>query len=340
MSRTHTIAVLLVAALISTLATTQAYAVQRTHVSATIGADINTATGCTASAPCRFFQAAIKVTDPNGEVVVLDSGSYGGANITQSISLIAPSGVYAGITVPANSTGVLIHKAGINVVLRGLTINGQAGSDRGILVTAGNKLTVENCEISNLFSGISVVGAVTVRITDTTVRGNVIAGIQLNDGTRSTITRTTVTDNGSFGIATELGSAQNAITTTDIADSTITKSGVAGVTAISRSVNAAASAVKVTVRNSSVIGNETGLLANTNTAAAVSLSASNNIVSNNTFGISAVGASANVWVSDNIVTDNGTGFKTQGAIFKSAHDNVVRNNALNIEGTLFPIAKK
>jgi hypothetical protein len=70
------------------------------------------------------------------------------------------------------------------------------------------------------------------------------------------------------------------------------------------------------------------------------LSASNNIVTNNTFGISAVGANANVWASDNLITDNGTGFKTQGAIFKSAHDNVVRNNSRNIEGTPFPIAKK
>jgi hypothetical protein len=336
MQRTPVIICLFAAAIVST----NVHAVQRTHVSATIGADTNTATGCTPAAPCRNFQAAMGVTDPSGEVVVLDSGGYGGANITQSVSLIAPSGVFAGISVPANSTGVLIHKAGINVVLRGLTINGQAGSERGILMTAGSKLTVENCEISNLFSGISVVGPVIVRITDTTVRGNVIFGIQLNDGTRSTITRTIVTDNGSFGIATELGSAQNAITTTDIADSTITNSGVAGVTAISRSDLATAAAVKVSVRNSRVVGNETGIFANTNTPAAVSLSASNNIVTNNTFGISAVGANANVWVSDNLITDNGTGFKTQGAIFKSAHDNVVRNNSLNIEGTLFPIAKK
>ena len=314
MLRTPVIICLFAAATVST----SVHAVQRTHVSATIGADTNTATGCTAAAPCRNFQAAMKVTDPNGEVVVLDSGSYGGANITQSVSLIAPSGVFAGISVPANSTGVLIHQAGINVVLRGITIKGQANSERGILMTAGSKLTVENCEISNLFSGISVVGPVTVRITDTIVRGNVIAGIQLNDGTRSTVTRTTVADNGSFGIATELGSFQNAITTTDIADSTITKNGVAGVTAISRSVNVAASAVKVTVRNSSVAGNETGLLANANTAAAVSLSASNNIISSNTFGISAVGANANVLASDNLINDNGTGFKTQGAIFKSA----------------------
>lgn len=336
MQRTPVIICMFATAVVST----NVHAVERTHVSAAIGADSNTATGCTPAAPCRTFQAAMKVTDPNGEVVVLDSGGYGGANITQSVSLIAPSGVFAGISVPANSTGVLIHKAGINVVLRGLTINGQAGSERGILMTAGSKLTVENCEISNLFSGISVVGPVIVRITDTTVRGNVIFGIQLNDGTRSTITRTTVTDNGSFGIATELGSAQNAITTTDIADSTITNSGVAGVTAISRSDLATAAAVKVSVRNSRVVGNETGIFANTNTPAAVSLSASNNIVTNNTFGISAVGANANVWASDNLITDNGTGFKTQGAIFKSAHDNVVRNNSLNIEGTLFPIAKK
>ena len=59
---------------ITVLVINDAQAVQRTHVSAGFGSDANTATNCTAAAPCRFFQAAVFVTDTNGEVIVLNSG--------------------------------------------------------------------------------------------------------------------------------------------------------------------------------------------------------------------------------------------------------------------------
>src|SRR5437870_11556491 len=69
---------------------------QRTFVSAATGNDANP---CTRTAPCRNFAAAIAQTASGGEVVVLDSGGYGTVTINQAVSLIAPSGVYAGITV-------------------------------------------------------------------------------------------------------------------------------------------------------------------------------------------------------------------------------------------------
>ena len=54
---------------------------------------------CSLAAPCRDFATAIVATSPRGEVIVLDSGGYGGATIAQAVSIIAPSGVYAGISV-------------------------------------------------------------------------------------------------------------------------------------------------------------------------------------------------------------------------------------------------
>ena len=177
MLRTHALALLL--ATVATLASPQAQAVQRTHVSAAFGNDANTATNCTAAAPCRFFAAAMSVTDNNGEVIVLDSGGYGAVTITKSLALIAPTGVYAGISVFPGADGVTIATPGVNVVLRGLSINGQGGNN-GINMTAGNKLTVENCVISNLAqNGINVNGTVTVRVTDTIVRDNSSVGIYL-----------------------------------------------------------------------------------------------------------------------------------------------------------------
>ncbi len=313
---------------------TNVQAVQRTHVSAAIGADSNTATGCTAAAPCRFFQAAMTVTDPNGEVVVLDSGGYGAVTITRSVALIAPAGVYAGISVFPNVNGVTIATPGINVVLRGLTINGQGGND-GINMTAGNRLSVENCVISNLGgSGINVNGATTVRISNTTVRGNAFQGIELFNGAHGTITQATVSSNGG-GILTQ-GSFANTVTTTDIADSTISQNIGIGVSTVSQN---AAAVVRVSVRNSHAIRNSTGLAAVSTTGTTASLSASGNIVSDNFFGIAATGANARVWASDNLVTNNlSIGFFNQGGIFKSARDNVLRNNEVNTNGSIIPVA--
>src|SRR6266571_6657569 len=78
---------------------------QRTFVSAATGNDANP---CTRTAPCRNFAAAIAQTQSGGEVVVLDSGGYGTVTITQAVSLVAPAGVYAGISV-FSGTGITVN---------------------------------------------------------------------------------------------------------------------------------------------------------------------------------------------------------------------------------------
>jgi hypothetical protein len=95
--------------------------VQRTFVAST-GVDDQR---CSITAPCRGFAAAVAKTSANGEVIVLDSAGYGPVDISKSISLIAPAGVYAGVTV-LTGDGIVINGIGIIVVLRGLSINGQA----------------------------------------------------------------------------------------------------------------------------------------------------------------------------------------------------------------------
>lgn len=326
MHRARTIA-FLIAATLSALAATQAHAVQRTHVSAAIGADTNTATGCAPVAPCRTFQAAMTVTDSNGEVVVLDSGGYGAVTINQSVALIAPEGVYAGISVFPNTDGVAIDKPGINVVLRGLSINGQGGNS-GIAMSAGDKLTVENCVISNLkASGIFVTGGNTVRVTDTIIRDNSLDGIFLQNsvaGTmRGAISRTTISGHGRRGVFLQ-GFVAGTTTTADIADSTL-DGNVDGVFAFSAGANAV---IKVSVSDSRVVRNNgIGLAASSFFGAVASLSASNNIVSNNKSGIEALSKGARVWASGNTVSDNtDVGLRNGDAVFTSAGDNALRNN--------------
>ncbi len=322
-------------AVATTFVSTQAQAVQRTHVSAAFGSDSNTATNCTAAAPCRFFQAAMTVTDNNGEVIVLDSGGYGAVTITQSVALIAPTGVYAGISVFPGANGVTITTPGVNVVLRGLTINGQGGNN-GINMTAGNSLTVENCVISNHLTGrgVNVDGVIDVNITDSIVRRNGGRGIYLQNGVTATITRAVVSANGSDGIRVE-GNTASTTTTADIADSTV-DGNADGVFAFSTNATAL---VKVSVRDSRAVRNGNfGLGAQSNIGAAVSLSASNNIVSNNGFGTGAFFLGTTVIASGNTVTNNATnGLVNSGAVFESAGNNTVRNNGANV-GTITVIA--
>jgi hypothetical protein len=121
---------------------------QRTFV-ASNGSD---ASPCSLTQPCRSFGVAVSKTSANGEVIVLDSAGYGPVKITQSVSIIAPAGVYAGITV-SSGDGVKIDGSVVVVVLRGLSINAQPGI-YGIHFVRGSGLTVEDCEIANFLTGI------------------------------------------------------------------------------------------------------------------------------------------------------------------------------------------
>lgn len=331
MSRIRTVIVMSTVALISVFATTQARAVPRTHVSAAVGADTNVAAGCTPVAPCRTFKAAMAKTDPNGEVVVLDSGGYDAVTIAQSVALIAPTGVYAGISVPAKANGVTIATSGLNVVLRGIAINGQGGNN-GIVMTADSKLTIENCVVANLgLHGIFVSGLATVRITDTIVRDSGSEGVWIENGARGTITRATISGNAASGIYMQ-GHLGNTVTKVDIANSTFDGNAI-GVVAFSDNASAV---VNVSLRDSRVVRNQSvGLHSQSNAGATVSVSASSNIVSNNVTGMLALGAGVKLWASGNTVSDNlNTGLVNAGGVFESAGDNAVRNNGLNKNGPI------
>jgi hypothetical protein len=84
-------------AALSALIVTPAQARSRSFV-ASYGNDANP---CGPFAPCRQFDRAEDVTDPDGEVVVLDSADFDPITITKSISITVPPGIYAGIAVPS-----------------------------------------------------------------------------------------------------------------------------------------------------------------------------------------------------------------------------------------------
>ncbi len=152
-----------------------AAAAQRTFV-ASSGVDNP---GCSLAAPCRSFAAAIAATNAGGEVIVLDSAGYGSVTITKAVSIIAPAGVYGGISV-FSGDGVTINAPGATVVLRGLSINGQGGTN-GILSQAAARVRIEDCVVSNM-GGIGVYDQAAsgeMMVLDTIVRDNGGTGIAL-----------------------------------------------------------------------------------------------------------------------------------------------------------------
>ena len=110
-----------------------------------------------AANPCRSLQYAINQAAPGAEVVIVSSGGYGGANITKSIIVNAPTGVVAfvGRTITVNIAST------DTVTLRGLSMNGAVFFDTyGIDFTGGGTLNVENTVISSfVLAGIHDVAA-------------------------------------------------------------------------------------------------------------------------------------------------------------------------------------
>jgi hypothetical protein len=82
-------------------------------------------------------------------VIVLDSAGYGGVSIAKSVTIAAPGGVYAGISVFAGD-GITIDAPGAVVLLRWLTING-LGGDYGVRFVQGAELRIESCNVSGMF---------------------------------------------------------------------------------------------------------------------------------------------------------------------------------------------
>src|SRR5437773_2456553 len=106
-----------------------------------------------AATPCRSLQGAINQASAGAEVVIVTSGGYGGATITKSITVNAPTGVIAFV---GRTITVTIANAD-TVTLRGLSMNGAVfGDNDGIAFTGGGTLNIENTVISSFAtSGVS-----------------------------------------------------------------------------------------------------------------------------------------------------------------------------------------
>jgi hypothetical protein len=278
---------------------------------------------CTRTAPCRTFQRALQETLPEGEIVVLDSGGYSPVVINQSVTLIAPVGVYAGINASVGETGITISAAGARVGLHGLTINGRGGSV-GIHVLQAAAVYVERCLVADFRIDANVAGLVIasghVFVRDSIFRNN-SNGIATPNGATSaggTFDHVQVLDNTfrGFGLYGGEFAIRNAV---------IAKNGGSGIHAGGDTGWTTA----LTVERSIVTGNvDAGIVGDTGP---VSITVSNSVVSKN--GASGLHVQSPQTISilrasQNTVADNGgVGLLQAGiAILESTVDNAVRGN--------------
>ena len=318
----RTYALVTVALALFVLAVTDAGAsVKRTFV-ASGGLAANVAFNCSIANPCRRFSEALGVTAPNGEVIVLDSAGYGAVTIAQSVSIIAPAGVYAGVSV-FSGDGITVNGAGIKVILRGLTVNGQGGTN-GIVYTQGSNLHVENCVVSGM-SGYGLTSTATnsnLMVVDTLIRENGLAGVYLTNAMLATFERVQIKHNDGAGLYALNGPIVS------IKDATISHNNVDGLAAATLNV---AGYTKLLVENSQVVFNaESGVYVITNggpNARAVVTIQGSNLSNNGVAGIYA-GAIGAVWIAarNNIIDNNSSGIVIEDNSIVTIADNLIHDN--------------
>jgi hypothetical protein len=301
----------------------------------------NDANACSFALPCRSFAAAILHTDPKGEVIVLDSAGYGNVTIDRPVAIIAPPGVYAGISVFAGQDGVTVSAgAGDAVVLRGLTINGQGG-DRGIVVNQAGRVAVQRCVVSNM-GGVGILveestPALKLSIDDTKVSNNVGDGVRIDSGDLL-MTNSHVENNGGNGVRLVNDTPPNTIQAV-IRSSVLAGNASNGVEAIGLIT---ATAIQVTVEESSAVRNVgNGFWAVTGASTPITFVLTRSVASRNGgVGFYAAGSTVTASVSGSTLARNYTYDLRQGngAVLRSHGNNALSGDGPgNVSGTITPI---
>lgn len=263
----------------------------RTWVSG-VGDDVNP---CSRTAPCKTFAGAISKTATNGEINCLDPAGYGAITITKSITIDCED--TQGSILASLVNGVIINTAGIDVRLRGLSINGAGNGTNCVRLLVGAKLTLDEVVCHGFAQhGISIEnssGTANVVVWNSSFRNN--AG------------------NGINTFVTGTGAANIAVNNSLFANNNI---------GVNLGISAKATIAESIITNSAGTFGQ-GLRAD---GATSSMTAQNNQIVNNTTGVFAANG-ANLRIGGNVISGNGTGLS--GANILSFGQNSIDGNTAN-----------
>jgi glucose/arabinose dehydrogenase len=245
--------------------------------------------------PCRTFVGAIAQVLPGGEVVVLDSGTFGGGTITKSVTLNAP-GVAAVVATPIEVN------AGPNdvVTLRGLSfVSPVPGSGTALSFYNGAGLNLERTSIHGWNVGVSFTANGRLNVVDSEFRDNASSGISLFNGAgalEASVERSRLLGNGT------------------------------GLEVLSRS--------RATVKESLAAGNTAGLFASSSDGSPSELAIEDCTVTHNGQGVVG-GTLATVRISGSTVSHNSLGLWQSGSgVVQSRGGNTIEGNGTDTVGTI------
>ena len=175
----------------------------RTWVSG-VGDDVNP---CSRTQPCKTFAGAILKTMIGGEITVMDAGGFGAVTISKSITI---DGTASASTILAvQGTGITInikpsHLTTIvgSVRIRGVSINGRSSGIYGINVISAAKVSVEDCVIDGFTKDGINVQTGSLFVSNTAIRNNAGAGVNVAATASAGISNTTVIFNGTGLVGT------------------------------------------------------------------------------------------------------------------------------------------
>jgi hypothetical protein len=275
----------------------------RTWVSG-VGDDVNP---CSRTAPCKTFAGAMSKTANLGEISVLDPGGFGTVNVTKSLTIDGSKGAGFGSILAAGTTGVIVNTAGVNVILRNLSINGASTTvGSGIRFIQGRSLTVEDCQIFG-FTGTGVTNV-----------GDGISVEMTTSGSNIVVRNTSITNcTKGIRLTTTVGNVVGNFENVHIDQPTTTASSA---------IELATGGIAV-VRSSYITLYQTGIAVTGTGSAAIVLGTS---IFNTTTAINA--GSSTLKMSGSQLVNNGTGVALAGGTFRSGCDNFLDGNTNNVTG--------
>jgi hypothetical protein len=305
--RVISLAACALAFLLITAGSTHAQAT-RTWVSG-VGNDANP---CSRTAPCRTFSGAFINTAINGEISVIDPGSYGTLTISKSISIDGTGG-FAG-TLASGTIGMTVNITDAadtkkTARLRGLSFNGSGGSlgpntgTRGIRVLSANAVHVEDCLIDAFsLDGIEVVVGVAMttelHVRNTVIRNCVSDGVSLTNSIAgglvlATFDNTQLSNNGTgLNVSSRSRASLRNCTISTNANNGITLGGTAD--------------VEAKIVECTITYNPSGVLVNLGTAR----------------------------VAQSLITGGTNGLNNVGGLLESYQNNQLNGNTNNTVGTI------
>jgi hypothetical protein len=267
---------------------------------------------CSRTAPCKTISGAYSKTASGGTITCLDSGGWGTAVISKSITIDC-TGTTGGVLVTGGTTGLTINGDGINVIIRGLAMSGSSGLSTGINFLNAASLHVEDSAFMGFGRGLVFAPptgiSAKLTITNSTFSNN---GDGINIAPTSTgvakvtLDRVSVDNNGTNGLETFTGTGGRVHIA--IKDGSFSGNGANGIV-----VNSGGGPIQVVMDGTVVAGN-------------VSL------------GVHAQGANALVFMCCSTFTGNDTGWSvTSGAgLFTYGNNNNNANVTSNGVASLVP----